>query len=437
MSDILRQSQIFAQPLREPPQDAETMNHRLLVQAGFVDQLMAGVFSYLPLGLRVLTHIKRIIRQEMNALGASELLLPALHPKEPWAKTGRWDDPGPAVMFRLKGRGEKEYGLGWTHEEIITPLMKKWIRSYRDLPCAVFQIQTKFRDEPRARSGLIRGREFLMKDLYSFHANEEDLLQYYQRVQEAYLRIFQQVGLPVLVTEASGGAFAKYSHEFQVLAESGEDHLRYCKHCGYAQNVEITSLNVDDPCPKCTGTMQEGRGIEVGNIFQLKERFASAFDVTFADADGSAKPVLMGCYGLGPSRVMGAIVERHHDERGIIWPSSVAPFAVHVLAIAGRAAVAVRYFSLEVAERLAAAGYSILFDDREHKSPGEKFADADLIGIPWRVVISEKHQGARTVGVKGRRETAERSIPLEALLATLESSRTTERSLSPSTLDSP
>ena len=419
MSDILRQSQIFAAPLREPPQDAETVNHRLLVQAGFIDQLMAGVFSYLPLGLKVLTNINRIIREEMNALGALELLLPALHPKEPWATTGRWDDPGPAVMFRLKARGEKEYGLGWTHEEIVTPLIKKWTHSYRDLPFAVYQIQVKFRDEPRARSGLIRGREFLMKDLYSFHTNEADLLQYYQRVQEAYLRIFHRVGLAVLVAEASGGAFSKYSHEFQVLTESGEDHLRYCDHCGYAQNAEISSLNVGDPCPKCTSRLKEGRAIEVGNIFQLKARFTSAFDVTFVDADGSKKPVLMGCYGLGPSRVMGAIVECHNDQRGIVWPSSVAPCTVHVLEIFGRSASAVRTFSREVTERLRDAGHSVLFDDREHRSPGEKFADADLIGIPWRIVISEKHAASRTVGVKGRRETEERGIPLEALLSTV------------------
>lgn len=425
MSDILRQSQFFGCPLREPPKDAETMNHRLLVQAGFIDQLMAGVFSYLPLGLRVLTNIERIVREEMNALGAQELLMPALHPKEPWATTGRWNDPGRAVMFQLKGRGEKEYGLGWTHEEIVTPLVKKRTLSYRDLPFAVYQIQAKFRDEPRARSGLIRGREFRMKDLYSFHASEEDLLKYYGRVQEAYLRIFQRFRLQVLVTEASGGAFSQYSHEFQVLTESGEDQVRYCDHCGHAQNVDIASLPVGSPCPQCGSVLREGRAIELGNIFRLKTRFSAAFDLTFVDRDGDRKPVLMGCYGLGPSRVMGAIVELHHDERGIVWPFSVAPFALHVLEIGGRAGGRVRAFSDEVIRRLADAGYSILFDDREDKSPGEKFADADLIGIPWRVVISEKHQAARTVGVKGRRETEERTLPLASLLATVGSSGTT------------
>ncbi len=386
------------------PADADSINARLLTQGGFVDQLMAGVYTYLPLGLRVLTKIQTIVREEMNAIGGQELLMPALHPKEPWAQTGRWSDPGTEVMFQLKGRAGKDFGLGWTHEEIITPLAKKFIHSYRDLPLAAYQIQEKFRNEPRAKSGLLRGREFLMKDLYSFHRDEFDLEKFYASAMDAYAKIFRRCGLDGLLTEASGGSFSKYSHEFQVLTENGEDTIFYCTNCRYAQNKEIAEIKEGGTCPKCGGKVQKGKSIEVGNIFQLKTKYTDAFDVTYADEKGTPQKVLMGCYGIGIGRVMGAIVEVRHDDRGIVWPASVAPFDVHLVPLSAKdAAVAKKIAATtDALERdVAKAGCSVLVDDRDVR-PGEKFADADLIGCPARIVISEKTLAGDAVEWKQR-----------------------------------
>lgn len=401
----MKYSKLFGKTSKTAPHDADSVNARLLVQAGFIDQLMAGVFTFLPLGLRALEKVKTIIREEMDAVGGQEVFMPALHPKENWVTTGRWDDPGQEVMFRVQGRGDKEYGLGWTHEEIVTPLAKRFVHSYKDLPTAIYQIQDKFRNEHRAKSGLLRGREFSMKDLYSFHADEDDLLRYYGRVSDAYIRIFERCGLDAIVTEASGGAFSKYSHEYQVLTENGEDTIFSCGSCRYAQNREISEYKDGDACPKCSGTMKEGKAIEVGNIFQLKTKFTTAFDVTYLDAEGKKQPVLMGCYGIGPSRVLGTIVEVHNDERGIIWPKGIAPYLVHLIALTSKDE-SVTGRVLAEAERLesdlASAGVEVLYDDRTDKRAGEKFADADLIGLPVRLVVSEKTLAQGSVEWKER-----------------------------------
>lgn len=434
-------SKLFTKTSKTSPHDAESVNARLLVRGGFVDQLMAGVYSYLPLGLRVLDKIKNIIREEMNALGAQELLLPALLPKEPWEQTGRWQNPGPEVMFRVQGREGKEYGLGWTHEEIITPLVKKFVNSYKDLPFAAYQIQDKFRNEPRAKSGLLRGREFSMKDLYSFHTDERDLARFYEAAKKAYNRVFKRCGLDALVTEASGGAFSLYSHEFQVLTPSGEDIIYYCDACHYAQNREISTLHTEDKCPKCKhGAIKNGKAIEVGNIFELKTRFSKDFNLTFKDQGGKEKLILMGCYGIGPSRVMGTIVEVHHDEQGIIWPEKIAPFKVHLIKISAKRPSLDALRSSAKAERrketrsrkqdientamglyktLLKQGVEVLYDDREDISPGEKFADADLIGCPWRVVVSEKSLTAGGVEIKKRHEQKTRIVKPVQLLKLL------------------
>jgi prolyl-tRNA synthetase len=406
----------FGKTSKTAPHDAESVNARLLVQGGFVDQLMAGVYTYLPLGLRALDKVKRVVREEMVAIGGQEILMPALLPREPWETTGRWTDPGPEVMFQFKGRGDKDVGLGWTHEEIVTPLAKQWIRSYKDLPFSVFQIQDKFRNEPRAKSGLLRGREFSMKDLYSFHRDEADLEKFYDLAKQAYLRVYERCGLHALVVEASGGAFSKYSHEFQVLTESGEDIVFYCSACEYAQNREISEYKAGDKCPKCGGEMKEGKAIEVGNIFQLKTRFSGAFGVEYADADGSKKPVQMGCYGIGPSRVMGTVVEVHHDDKGIVWPKEIAPFQVHLASLGAKdpavaADVAAKAAALE--KSLEAAGVEVLHDDREDARAGEKFADADLIGLPLRLVVSEKSLAAGGVEWKERAGGSEARIVAE------------------------
>lgn len=411
----MRYSKLFGKTSKTAPHDADSVNARLLAQGGFVSQLMAGVYSYLPLGLRALDNVKKIVREEMNAIGGQEILMPALHPKDNWETTGRWSDPGPEVMFQFKGRGDKDLGLGWTHEEIVTPLVKQFIRSYKDLPLAVYQIQDKFRNEPRAKSGLMRGREFSMKDLYSFHRDEADLERYYEVVKQAYLRVFERCGLHALVVEASGGAFSKYSHEFQVLTPSGEDVVYYCEKCEYAQNKEISEYKEGDVCPKCSATMREGRAIEVGNIFQLKTRFTMPFESYYADEAGVRQQVLMGCYGIGPSRVLGTVVEMHNDEKGIVWPKGVAPFDVQLVLVPSRdeaQGAAARRSAEELEKELTAAGLEVLYDDREDVRAGEKFADADLIGLPLRVVVSEKTLAASAVEVKGRREAEPHLVPM-------------------------
>lgn len=414
----MQQSVLFGKTRKEAPKDDVSTNTRLLTRAGFVDKLMAGVYTYLPLGLRVLRRIQEIVREEMDAIGGQEMLMPALHPKELWATTGRWTDPGPEVMFQFKGRSDKEFGLGWTHEEIITPLAKKFITSYKDLPLALYQIQDKFRNEPRAKSGLLRGIEFSMKDLYSFHRDEEDLGLFYAKALDAYAKIFQRCGLDAILTEASGGSFSKYSHEFQVLTPYGEDTLFVCSNCHYAQNKDIFEGKPGDRCPKCSaGTFQEQKGIEVGNIFQLKTKYSDAFHLTYADEKGNQQPVLMGCYGIGPSRVMGAIVEVHHDERGVQWPASVAPFAVHLLQIGDTTEVAEQ--ARIMYEAFQKAGIEVLFDDRTDMTAGQKFADADLIGIPWRAVVSAKT--AEKVELKGRDQKELAVLPLGDVLQRIRS----------------
>lgn len=382
----MRQAKLFTKTLKQDPKDEISINAKLLTRAGFIDKLTAGVYTYLPLGLLVLNKIKNIVREEMNAIDGQEILMPALLPKEPWQATGRWDDPGQEVMFQFKGRSGKDLGLGWTHEEIVTPLAKKFISSYKDLPIAIYQIQDKFRNEPRAKSGLMRGIEFSMKDLYSFHRDEESLEEYYQKALQAYLRVFKRCGLEAIVVEASGGSFSKYSHEFQVLTEYGEDTIFYCEKCFYAQNKEIAEYKAGDKCPKCGGKIREGKAIEVGNIFQLKTKYSEPFELSYLDEAGQRRPVIMGCYGIGPSRVMGSIVEVYHDDKGMIWPESVAPFKVHLLSLKADAEAEKIY------QELKDNGIESLYDDRD-VSAGEKFADADLFGLPYRAVISAKTAG--------------------------------------------
>ena len=290
----MKYSKLFGKTLKTAPHDAESTNAELLARAGFVHQEMAGVYSWLPLGLRVLRKIENIIREELEAIGAQELLMPALEPKENWEKTGRWNSMD--VLMKIKSQTGKEYALGPTHEEIITPLAAAFIQSYKDLPIALYQIQTKFRDELRAKSGVLRGREFGMKDLYSFHRSAEELAAYYPTVIRAYNEIFTRLGLNARITEASGGAFSKkLSHEFHVLTEAGEDRLILCPNCDFAQNLEIAAVKAGGKCPKCGGELFEAKGIEAGNIFDLGTKFTDVFEVDFTAEDGSRKRVHMGC----------------------------------------------------------------------------------------------------------------------------------------------
>lgn len=405
----MKQSQLFVKTSRQDPKDEPSLNARLLLRAGFVDKLSAGIYTYLPLGLRVLRKIQEIIRKEMNAAGALEILMPALTPKEIWVQTGRWEILD--VLFRLQGAGDKEFALGATHEEVVTPLIKKFVQSEKDLPLAVFQIQDKFRNEPRAKSGLLRGREFNMKDMYSFHADQKNLEEFYEKIQESYSRVFSSCGLEALLVEASGGSFSPFSHEYQVLTPYGEDEIHCCDSCKKNQNKEIVK---EPDCPYCGSPRRVEKAIEVGNIFKLKDKFSSAFDFNLKNEAGEKKSVLMGCYGIGPSRVLGAVVETHNDENGIIWPESIAPFKYHLISLAKTDEE--KNAAQTIYQNLTARGEEVLFDDRENVSAGEKFADSDLIGIPYRILLSAKTYAAQSVEKKNRQDGSMEMIKIDSLI---------------------
>lgn len=397
----MKQSQLFSKTKRSAPRDEESINARLLTQGGFIQKLMAGVYSYLPLGLRVLNKINSIIRREMEKLGGQELYLPALQPKELWSKTGRWDVLS-QIMYQFRDQYQKEVGLAATHEEVVSDLAREIILSYKDLPKYVFQIQDKFRNEPRAKAGLIRCREFQMKDLYSLHATEKDLNEFYQKAKQAYLKIFSACGLKAIVAEASGGDFSKqYSDEFQVLSKAGEDSIVFCPKCRIGQNAEIATQTNIKACPQCQNHFSQGQSIEVGNIFKLGTKFSNDLEVFYTDQNGEKKPVFMGCYGIGPGRLMGTVVEVHHDAQGIIWPKTIAPFQVHLLNLANDQKVT--KISENISSSLQKKGFQILYDDRE-ESPGVKLKDADLIGIPVRVVISVKTGQKAELKFRGEKE---------------------------------
>lgn len=411
----MRFTRLLTKTSKTAPAEADSANAKYLLQGGFVRQEMAGAYSWLPLGLRVLRNVEAIIREELNALGAQEILMSALQPKEPWITTGRWDTMD--VLFKLKSQTGKEYGLGPTHEEIVTPLVGSFIRSYNDLPVAVYQIQTKFRDELRAKSGVLRGREFGMKDLYSFHRTQEDLEAFYAKALETYLRIFKRCGVDARVVEASGGSFTKkFSHEFQIITEAGEDEILVCTKCSFARNSEIAAMKEGADCPQCGGALRFTKGIEAGNIFDLGAKFSEAFDVAFTDEDGSRKQVLMGCYGIGTTRLVGAIVEASHDDRGIIWPKAVAPYQVHLVSLTSKDD-AIRERIQETAEGLyeglTKEGIAVLWDERPDTSPGAKFADADLLGMPLRIVVSEKMLKEESVEWKTRTSADARLVKLD------------------------
>ncbi|TSC74885.1 MAG: prolyl-tRNA synthetase [Parcubacteria group bacterium Gr01-1014_30] len=384
----MRQSQLFTKTSREAPKDEQALNAKLLMRAGFVHKNSAGVYSFLPLGWRVLSKIADIVREEMAAIGGQEIFLPVLVDKRYYKATGRANVD---ITFEAKGKSHDtgEFIIGWSHEEVLTEIASRFVFSFKDLPFAAYQIQTKARAEPRAKSGLLRGREFVMKDLYSFHASKEDLLRYYEEVKKAYFKIFKRCGLETIYTLASGGVFTmSNTHEFQVVAPLGEDTIYVCQKCKYAENKEVSKIRGISKCPKCSGQIQEKRSIEVGNIFPLGEKYSKAFDLRFTDKKGEKKYVVMGSYGIGLSRTMGAVVEVHHDQEGIIWPKEIAPFGAHLILLGEESKVK------EVSESLYGSlkkhGVEVLYDDREQKTVGEKFADADLIGIPWRIVISER-----------------------------------------------
>ncbi|MHB9091311.1 MAG: proline--tRNA ligase, partial [Chloroflexota bacterium] len=549
-------SVMFGHTLRQAPAEAETISHQLLLRSGAVRQLAAGIYSYLPLGWRVLRRIEQIMREEMDAIDGQEMRMPVMHPAEIWKETGRWFDIG-AEMVRFKDRAERDFVLGMTHEEVITDLARREVRSYRQLPFMAYQIQTKVRDEPRPRGGLIRLREFLMKDAYSFHQDQADLDEYYPRIYQAYINIFRRAGLNAVPVEADPGMMGGTgSHEFVLVSETGEDTIMLCGGCGYAANLEraeftkpapvavrsdkpteqvstpgiktiedlqrffnlpggqmlktvlyatkeklvaavirgdlaineaklartlktanfhlatdeelklagihpgfvspvgqknlyvvaddslsedseyvagankpnahllhvrmgrdvqpdvvadIASAREGDSCPRCGGSLHAERGIEAGHTFKLGTKYSSAMGATFLGSDGKEHPVIMGSYGIGLDRLMASLIEQNHDERGIIWPKSVAPFAVHLVGL-GIDTPVVKEYAENVYAELQAAGFEVLFDDRE-ETPGVKFNDADLIGIPLRLTVSPRNIREDKVELKPRTERQATLVP--------------------------
>jgi len=382
----MKQSILFPKTQKLAPKGADSVNHNLLVRAGFIDQLMAGSFTLLPLGLRVVKRINDIIREELNEIGAQELLMPLMHPKNIWNETGRWES-AKEVMYRFDdGRG-KEFALSFTHEEILLDLVRKHIKSYQDLPLALYHFSTKFRNEKRARSGILRGREFLMKDMYSLHADERDFWNFYEKTKKAYVKIFKRIGFDVKVVEAGGGVFTdNKTHEFQVLTPNGEDTIYYCDGCDWAVNKELFKEGTTK-CPECNECeVKSAKSIEVGNIFPFGTYYSEKMHVNFADKKGIEKPMYFGSYGIGSTRVLGAWVEVSNDNNGIVWSKSIAPFDVHLLDITKDVKSPV---AKKVYESLKEKGIEVLWDDRTVPA-GRKFSDCDLIGIPIRLVVSEK-----------------------------------------------
>ena len=420
----MRQSQLYTKTRKEAPADEVSKNAILLTRAGFIHKEMAGVYTFLPLGLRVLKKIEDIVRRHMDAIG-NELVMPSLSLRENWEKTGRLEtvDVLMKTMPANKVSEEKSsnsYILCPTHEELITPIASEYARSYKDLPIAFYQIQTKFRNEARAKSGLLRGREFRMKDLYSFHKDEADLQKYYEEAKKVYMNVFREVGLgeDTFITLASGGDFTKdFSHEFQTVVDAGEDIIYLDRKNNIAYNKEVVNeenakrLNVDFE------TLEQVKACEVGNIFPLGTKFSKAFDYTYMDEEGKKQDVYMGCYGIGPSRLMGVITEKFADVKGLVWPASVAPFSLHLISLAKEKDSETAKTAEDIYTKLTNAGVEVLFDDR-NESAGAKFADSDLIGIPMRVVVSDKSLEKGGVEIKERTKEESEIISIEELFAT-------------------
>lgn len=398
----MRQSQLFTKTRKEAPKDEVAKNAQLLIRGGYIHKEMAGVYSYLPLGGRVLRAIENIVREEMNAIGGQEINMATLHPSEPWKQTGAWDNVD--VVFKILSRTEKEYTVGQSEEEIVTPIASEYVDSYKDLPVAIYQIGQKYRDELRAKSGIMRGREFTMKDMYSFHETQEDFDAFYARAKEAYLKVYERCGLVAKATEASGGSFTeKLSYEFMVLTDAGEDDILYCQSCSYCVNVEITKEQEGGACTRCNnGKLARAKASEVGNIFDLGTKYPHDFEFTYTTKEGGKAYPIMGCFGIGITRLMGVIVEAHSDDKGIVWPVSVAPFRYHLVCLAPDDAEVAKVAD-ELYNSLSSKGISVLYDDRENISAGEKFADSDLIGIPTRIVVSKKTLAAEKFEMKDRK----------------------------------
>lgn len=408
----MRVSQLFTKTSKNLPADETAKNAQLLIQAGYIHKEMAGVYTFLPLGLRVLENIKRVVREEMNAVGGQEVQMTVLQSRELFEKTDRWDDDKVDNWFKTKLVNGTELGMGLTHEEPIVDMLSSYINSYRDLPVLVYQIQTKFRNELRAQAGLLRGREFMMKDMYSFARNQEEHSAIYEEIAQAYIRVYGRLGIGDITyrTYADGGIFTpRFSDEFQMLSDIGEDTIYIDEDCKIGVNKEVIDDNrlADTDIDK--DKLVERRAIEVGNIFPLESKYTDALGVFYTDADGKQQKLIAGCYGIGVSRLVGALAEHFSDEKGLVWPAEVAPFRYYLVVLGGKDATA-------AAEKLYASlgEDAVLFDDRVDISAGAKFADAELLGCPIRLVVSDKTLATNEVEVKSRSDKfSEQQIKLE------------------------
>ena len=413
----MRASQLFTKTSKTAPADEVAKNAQLLIRAGYVYKEMAGVYAYLPLGLRVLENIKQVIREEMNAVHSNELIMTSLQRREIWEKTGRWDDKAVDVWFKTHLQDGTELGLGWSHEEPIVEMLKQYVHSYKDLPISLYQFQTKMRNELRAKSGIMRGREFVMKDMYSFHASAEDLDTYYNKTIEAYKRAYDRLGIgaDTYVTFASGGSFTKFSHEFQTICDAGEDVIYLHREKNIAVNEEI----IDDAVKELgidRNDLEKVKTAEVGNIFNFGIKKTDEMGLYFTGADGTQQSLYLGSYGIGVTRVMGVLAEKLSDDSGLVWPEAIAPYRVYLAQLGTDDKV------VQAAENLyndlTKNGITVLYDDRDVR-PGEKFADADLMGIPHRIVVSGKTVEAGNFEYKRRTETEVSMVTNEEIVKTL------------------
>jgi prolyl-tRNA synthetase len=407
----MKQSRLFTKTRKEVPADEVSKNAQLLIRAGYAYKEMAGVYAYLPLGLRVLENIKSIVREEMDALGGQELIMTSLQRKELWERTDRWSDETVDVWFKSTLKAGGDVGFGWSHEEPIGEMMKNYITSYKDLPIAVYQFQTKLRNELRAKSGVMRGREFVMKDMYSFAVGEEDHTHFYNGVIDAYTRVFERLGIgdDTFVTFASGGAFTKFSHEFQTITDAGEDVIYINREKGIAINAEVVDDAVLAELKVSRDELTEVKTAEVGNIFNFGRQKAEDLGLSYRAETGENVPVWMGSYGIGITRLMGVLAEKFSDEKGLVWPMAVAPYAVHLVELSG-GDVALKDFADGLYQGLRERGVAVLYDDRDARA-GEKFADSDLIGLPYRLIVGKRTRE------EGKFEVVERKTGAAMLLS--------------------
>lgn len=412
----MRQSQLFTKTRKTAPKDEVAKNAQLLIRAGYIHKEMAGVYAYLPLGLRVVENIKRIVREEMDRIGGSEIIMTTLQRKELWERTDRWDDEKVDVWFKSELKAGGEVGFGWSHEEPITDMMRNFIASYRDLPAFVYQFQTKLRNELRAKSGIMRGREFVMKDMYSYAASEDDHKKFYDATIEAYHRVFARAGLGdrTFLTFASGGAFTKFSHEFQTVSDVGEDTVYLHREKKLAINEEVLQDDVLESLGVKRDELEKVTSIEVGNIFSFGGMKSEQLDLHFKDESGESKAVILGSYGIGITRLMGAVAEIFADEKGLVWPKELAPFKVHLVSITNGNEQVVKEAD-RFYEQLNENGIEVLYDDRDLRA-GEKFADSDLLGIPLRIVISEKTMSAGGAEVVERANGSSKLVPESGII---------------------